>query len=125
MGNLAAPIVRSAVAIRIDAIELAGHPRVNALDVVQQALGVAAQDVARLPEVRDQLHPLGADSFGGSAGVDDESTRVLLGLGADLPGLRLGLCAKPVNLFTSGLHELCGLAFSGPDLLLGAGRGAV
>ena len=108
-----APIASSAPTTRIHPLKLAHHPRVDALDVVQQALGVRAQDVAHLAEVGDELHALGPDAVGCRAGIDHHPAGPLLGVRTCLDGVRLGRRAEPVGLGAGVLEQLGRLALGG------------
>ena len=52
------------------------------LHVAEQTLGVGAQRVAHLAEVRDELEPFGAHAVRGGAGVLEHAPGAFLGLGA-------------------------------------------
>src|SRR5581483_9540509 len=77
-------------AARIGALDLLDHPRVNALDVAQEPLGVRAQRSAHLTKVLDQLHALGLDLAGGRARVLEQLAGPVTGLARRLLGALLG-----------------------------------
>ncbi len=78
--------------LALDPGDLGRQRRVDALHVAEQALGVGAQRVAHLAEVRHELEAFGTDAVGGGAGVLEQAAGPLLGLGARRSGglARLG-----------------------------------
>jgi hypothetical protein len=64
----------------LDPLDLRHQTRMDPLDVAEKSLGVRAQRVAHLAQVRDQLEAFGAHPVRGRAGILEQSTRSLLRL---------------------------------------------